>query len=216
MGGTIAITVRLPDGTEHRMARWTNALPNFLVNAKFYEKDSHHAQEYVKRGKDMQEDYKKHKKDRKFEFPMSPVYGGYTQLAPDGYGLVVVDMVNNKVLHSQGYTDFNYRTLLDVFGDLQELEEICALVKGGYATKATKNFDDVFKKNYIEVTESTIELLKECSMLFVNNYGPFTFVRYKEGDKKQLQKFMQDVKDLGFVLTDKEESRWKRFIAGRT
>lgn len=38
MGGTVAVTVVEPDGTEHRMARWTNSMSWFEVSTELLSK----------------------------------------------------------------------------------------------------------------------------------------------------------------------------------
>ena len=42
MGGTVGMTIRKPDGTELRMARWTNNIPYFVKNDRFFEFDKDH------------------------------------------------------------------------------------------------------------------------------------------------------------------------------
>lgn len=104
MGGTIAVTIRTPDGQEYRMARWTNSLPSFTKSLKFIQKDSEHIQEYMKPYFEMKEDYKQNHRTGKFKFNMTGCYNPWGQCAPLGYGLVVIDMVNNIIADSQGYT----------------------------------------------------------------------------------------------------------------
>jgi hypothetical protein len=132
MGGNLAITVREPDGKEHRMDRWTNSMPWFVDNIDLVEKRPEHIQDYLKTWNDFVEDWDEHgeaylaakveaekrakkeggyywdymPKDKEFTHNMTPVYATHRFLAPSEYGQVVVDMVNNKILHAQGYTDF--------------------------------------------------------------------------------------------------------------
>lgn len=107
MGGSIAVTLREPDGTEHRMIRWTNSLPWFVKNMRFVNKEQAHINHYMKKYNEMQKDWEKHRDDENFEFPMTDVYAPYPGgLAPAGYGLVVIDMVNNVILTMQNYCQF--------------------------------------------------------------------------------------------------------------
>src|SRR3989344_333452 len=105
MGGSIGITVREENGKEHRMCRWTNTLPWLITNIRLLNKDPAHIGGYLQRWDEMVEDFKKHSGDKKFEYPMTPVYAPYPFLAPHGYGLVVVDLQQNHILTSQGYTE---------------------------------------------------------------------------------------------------------------
>ena len=55
----------------------------------------------------MKKDWEQHKDDEKFEYPMTLCYTPYPAfLAPEGYGLVVVDMQKDTILSCQGYTSF--------------------------------------------------------------------------------------------------------------
>src|SRR3989344_6678036 len=104
MGGTVGLTIREPNGKEHRMARWTNILPWAIKNIRLLNKDEKHLQDVLKLWYEMRDDYLKHEKDKKFEFNMTECYAPHPYLAPIDYGLVVVDMVNNEILDYQGYT----------------------------------------------------------------------------------------------------------------
>lgn len=119
MGGNLALTVREEDGTEHRMDRWTNAMPWFITNMDLVNKNPAHLQGYLETWYGFVEDWNKNgaRFDQMqaagddgaydiFEHNMTPVYAGHQYLAPSEYGQVVVDYQNNVVLHSQGYTDF--------------------------------------------------------------------------------------------------------------
>jgi hypothetical protein len=66
----------------------------------------------MKQYNEMQKDWEKHRDDENFEFPMTDVYAPFPgTLAPAGYGLVVIDMVNNVILTMQNYCQF-----YDIFG----------------------------------------------------------------------------------------------------
>lgn len=123
MGGTIAVTLRKPDGIVHKMARWTNPLPEFVTNLAMINKDPSHVDEWMEQWNGMAKDWDDHlpeieaarKKygdkfwdhlNVKFRFPMTACYGGYRLLAPTGYGLVVIDQQKNHILTSQGYCSF--------------------------------------------------------------------------------------------------------------
>lgn len=131
MGGNLAITVREPDGKEHRMDRWTNSMPWFVDNIDLVEKRPEHIQDYLKTWYDFVKDWDEHgeaylkaraeaeKRAKKegghywgympkepFTHNMTPVYATHRFLAPSEYGQVVVDMVNNKILSNQHYTQF--------------------------------------------------------------------------------------------------------------
>lgn len=62
----------------------------------------------------MKEDWEKNKLSGNFDFNMTDVYFPSSGLAPEGYGLVVVDMVNDVILSSQGYCSFERLHLFEV------------------------------------------------------------------------------------------------------
>lgn len=85
MGGTVAMIIREPDGKEHRMARWTNNIPYFVMSDRFFEFDKDHFGIYQSwMNGDMEE---------------------YAQLSPISYGLIVCDFQSKTLLSNQGYTD---------------------------------------------------------------------------------------------------------------
>ncbi len=88
MGGSIRVIVREESGKVHKMVRWTNQLPYFVKNKRFFESDKNHIDEYVNRN----DSYK---------------MNNYDIMAPDGYGIVVFDFKKKKILSSQSYCGFD-------------------------------------------------------------------------------------------------------------
>ncbi len=106
MGGSIAVTIREENGTEHRMCRWTNSMPWGLNNVKMLSipPDPTHLAAYLKVWNEMRADYEANKSTGKFEFPMTDVYAPYPFLAPEGYGLVIMDFQRKTILSKNNYT----------------------------------------------------------------------------------------------------------------
>lgn len=135
MGGTLAVTVRKPDGTEERMARWTNATPWFINNMGLINKDPAHVESYMEPWNDMRRDWLEHEDEYNalvkrygspsdvpyeatkdlWDYPMTPCYAGHTMLAPAGYGLTVVDMQKDQILTCQGYTHYGRLHMAGVY-----------------------------------------------------------------------------------------------------
>lgn len=110
MGGTVAFTLRTPEGQEYRMRRWTNIMPWALTNMALVNKEPEHISEMLEQWLLMKNDYERNHKTKKFEHPMTDVYTPYHGrcLYPCDYGLIVVDMQKNKILSMQGYTSVGY------------------------------------------------------------------------------------------------------------
>jgi hypothetical protein len=98
MGGEIGLTVRLPDGTEHRMERWTNILPSLIYAPRFWNGDA-----------DVWKDALKHweteaaKKGRGKTIISSWEMYKHPYLAPSEYGILVVDYKTMTIVSAQGY-----------------------------------------------------------------------------------------------------------------
>jgi hypothetical protein len=89
MGGAVAVTVRKKDGTVFPMCRWTNSLPYWIKSREFIQNPEKQMEKFIEYGE--RSDYN-HSNSR---------------LAPEGYGLVVIDLKDNKIYTHQNYTSFN-------------------------------------------------------------------------------------------------------------
>jgi len=114
MGGTVAITLKTPDNKVYKMSRWTNIMPYFINNARLFLKEQKHIDDFLYQYNLMKKDWENNKASGNFDFNMTDVYFPSSGLAPEGYGLVVVDMVNDVTLSSQGYCSFERLHLFEV------------------------------------------------------------------------------------------------------
>ena len=97
MGGFIALTVRFSDGVERRTSCWTNILPEGLFSNEFYFEET--SEPYVRKWLDHVLEHRK--KDKEVE----EMWGGWNKLAPDDYGLVLLDYKTKTLIAGNGYTD---------------------------------------------------------------------------------------------------------------
>jgi hypothetical protein len=102
MGGAVGFTIRESDGTEHRMCRFTNYLPWYIVNKKMLDKDPEHLKFYTDSWKDLRKEAEEDP-----ECFQARMYGNYPYLAPTGYGLIVVDWQKDVIVSMQNYSTFN-------------------------------------------------------------------------------------------------------------
>lgn len=213
MGGSIGFTVRLPNGTEHRMTRWTNPIPDFIHNMKFINKDLRHFEEYQTQWNGMREDWLKHTKrcnkknhiNCKFNYLMTPVYAPYPYLAPTEYGLIVVDMMNNVIISCQGYSKIGQMYLM-------------SQTEGNKWERAQKFLDEgrvlSIYKDFKPIRKPVISLNKlkkrKLNLYTVNiNLSPFRVIEVPEKNYTLLKK---EVLKQGFKLTDEEEKIWAEEI----
>lgn len=228
MGGTVAVTLREPDGKEHRMYRWTNPLPGFVECIHLINKDPEYIQSYLRLWFEMAEDWKKHKEDEKFEFPMTACYAPYPGLlAPEGYGLVVLDMQKDKILSMQGYSSFGKMDEAALFlsmspnvftGDSDEhaphrrFAELfkAGRVKGRYSYEGKEvpqgeaNVEDLLKA--IRKRKSSDWVYYELDL------SPFTIEDFGDFSDQHASNFKARLIELGFELTDKENDIWDAWI----
>lgn len=105
MGGSVALTLREPNGTEHRMCRWTNILPWAITNLGLIEDRPEHLAEILEQWTSMRTDWDASQAGGvPCQHNMTSVYAPYPFLAPIEYGLVLVDGVHRIILTRQGYT----------------------------------------------------------------------------------------------------------------
>jgi hypothetical protein len=99
MGGAVTVVLREENGKTHVQDRWTNPLPCFVNNIRFVEKSPEHILEYLNNANQ--------------ETNVNPI-----PLAPAGYGLVVLDQQENRILSYQDYCSFGNIGAIDVKLDM--------------------------------------------------------------------------------------------------
>lgn len=96
MSGTLAITVRTKAGEIHRMTRPANLTYYFVHNVKFLSQDEAYLAEYIDQWQKMRGDWPHLGDSRENHNPIEV-------LAPQGYGLMVLDYQTNRILTCQLY-----------------------------------------------------------------------------------------------------------------
>ncbi len=213
MGGCVSVTIRTINGKEHRMCRWTNSLPNFVNNINLINKDEGHLQKYIKVWEDMSNSYNS---GDTINMPMSNIYVPNAGLYPTGYGLVLIDYQTNTILTSQSYSSLgtigSSEAGLAKMGRYQDKEKI---------QSEEERISDLFKraKEVIlrDLSERNIEdiTLEEFSkygseyMYALLDMSPWTIKDYLEDE---IDKMLEDILEMGFVLNDLEHKGWIEFM----
>jgi len=230
MGGNIGVTIREENGTEHRMSRWTNPIPWFINNLKFLNKNPSHLQEYLKTWYDMRTDWLEHKNDDKFELNMTPVYARHPYLAPDEYGLIVIDMQRNVILEYQGYTiiggihsaticyerdlgesmytdgEMDTNRLRELF-DAGKVKSIETFAKVASKSKYKKMTIDLSGQKFDEVIKTTPDFAR-----FLIDMSPYEVIHYEDRNSNEAKRMLRDIKKLGFKITPEEKKIWSQWI----
>ena len=238
MGGTTSITLRKPDSTEFRMTRWTNSMPWGVCNPRMFNADEKHMDEYLHQWLKMKDDWDRNHIGGKFENEMTDCYFPSAGLAPCGYGLTVVDHVNNVILDMQGYTSFHNMNVAGIALDITKTDEgryecrmddsnfLCFKefleddrIVGVEVINKEKNGLDVIPlptkdlSKLVDIIGNYDNPLKNKWFNFALDIHPFTIERFEECDSAETERMRQRVLELGFVLTDAENAEWDDFIA---
>lgn len=232
MGGSTGLTIREPDGTEHRMCRWTTMLPWAINNMRLINKDPEHIRAVLQEWKEMRADYERNKWNGKFKNNRTECYAPYPFLAPQEYGLVVVDMANEEILDYQGFKSAGSMHAAGILLDMFQLEsrkknpwganddydhvrfkEFYEAGRILEATRLSKNLEHINVKG--KSLQELIEMMKknrESLLEFELDMSPFKVTRYKECDPEDAQLLKLKLKELGFELSDEEKRIWAEWI----
>jgi hypothetical protein len=218
MGGTVAVTVRLESGEEYRMNRWTNALPFFFNNLKFFQKDRQHINEYLQQWKDMRDDWNKNHAAKKFEYNMTECYSPYPALlAPCDYGIVVFDFMKNAVVSCQSYSGFHYNMVYPKYYSPELYQAQTDLFKNNRILKI-RSFNELGGEVFNDPPKTLKDLKKllEGKDVFLKSFiydtSPFKVHQFSVGDSDELKETKKIILDLGFQLSDEESKEWDKSI----
>lgn len=227
MGGTLAVTIRDHDGVVHRMARWTNPTPFFINNLRFIEKDREHLKSYLDTWHKMRADWVQFGDSPQNPSPMSGCYATDESmvLAPQGYGLLVIDYVTGVVLHRQNYTTYGAHFLIGMGENgLEEIAEdsyIATLYDAGKlrALKLVRLGNDDEEDKPVELAYSSgMELVTQVhtqrlTMTFDIDMSPWQIVAF-QNTREAWQVFRQMCDNL-IGLTDQDKAAWEEWFDER-
>ena len=213
------MTLRLPNGIEHRMCRWTNIMPWAFTNLALIESRPEHIAALLEQWLLMKADWEKSQAaGTKPENNMTDFYAPHQVLAPNGYGLVVVDMVNKVIAHSQGYTDIG--TIFSASfhdGPTSDPDSNAYRFKQLFDSGKIKEFRQWgrekppitdFAGMSADAVITSLGMAGDRTGDFIVDMSPYTVERYAEHDYASAVKLRERVLELGFVLTSKEEELW--------
>lgn len=232
MGGTVAETIRKEDGSIIKMARRTGAYNHMFFSKEFNNGDIDKAvTEHIDIFMKMKEDFES---GEPYKYEMSPVYGGFTLLAPVDYGLVVIDIKNKKIHSMQDFDNpgFIYmiklsesmtfeQKILDSYNFLiennklliynnEELLGDCIQVFGKDASISTvqKIINDAYSSSDIKRKFTHDELF--YLRIMPDGLKDFEFISYDDSEK-ELLKYATNLASDGFEFSEEEINTWLEY-----
>jgi hypothetical protein len=157
-------------------------------------------------------------------------------LAPAGYGLVVVDIINKVILTQQGYTDLgviypvqialtmSQREHFPERGTEQHDDDLDRLLKFHKAgrVKTIKVWDreaKTMREQEFPQDMTIDDMLASCQGYRKNGWAglimdmsPYQIEKFPERNAQASEQMRQRILDLGFPLTESDEQGWREWV----
>ncbi len=226
MGGSIGVTIRDYRGKEHRMCRWTNALPDLVKNVDFLEGKEEPIIQYLADWYRMVLDQKlatqTHTPTR---YPMTEGYISHPYLAPEGYGLCLIDCTKKTIINCQGYSTLEHITSSEIVvcsdpkdpqDSYRRLWDAGKLrLKHSYGVPSPARNPEYWPQLDCQKAHLLMRNLGPGqSLTFILESEPWEIIDCKD-TANRWELIYTAVKGQGFVLTEHEESLWKAWIQER-
>lgn len=231
MGGSVALTIREPDGKEHRMEVLSRALGGYIHNLRIYQKDlglvrkiQQDADELI--AFETRENMQRAQRDL-------PPHEPFRFLAPSNYGLTVVDMAQNYILHYQACLrpcEFDsFPIMHEIFNngklgikpfespdEFSEQSRFKRLWETGRIRLITNLNEDTFPLEGKTLEEITKMIQSDRDSYFPLDTSPFKVETFPEYDFEGAKAVKARILELGFKLTPEEERIWEKWIREET
>ncbi|KAF2807733.1 uncharacterized protein BDZ99DRAFT_464645 [Mytilinidion resinicola] len=128
-GGAVAWALRLSNGQEYCMTRWTNVFPLITTNDAFLAEEPEAVQESLKDWLNMKEDWEHNQETGDYEFAMTGFYEPFdNKLCPNEYGFIFTDFMTKHIIACTSYCSFSEEALkkFDVSEAVAEIEGLNA------------------------------------------------------------------------------------------
>lgn len=244
MGGSVAWTLRLPDGTEHRMQRWTNVFSGIdgVTSADAFLMGKPEAiQESLGSWLSMKADWEDNHETGKFRENMTSVYAPYPYgLRPSEYGFFVTDFQNHTIISCQTYTRlFRYHIYAqymppgeikdgdtDVYGDplheryavlqaLHEAKRIVAYEDDHYEMKSTEGMSlPDIITAALKEHPNMNRRVKTLGYVGIKPVEPWRVLDFSAETKAGRRAAVKAVRALGFNMSKDEGTAFEKWIKG--
>ena len=234
MSGTLAITLREPDRTEHRLLGWNTVAPSFL-RAGIPEGDPGTIAHVLGSWTRMRADFEENGPDGPFRYRNTDWFAPPGLLAPAEYGLLVVDLAERVILDGQEGHPLDQVPLYRAIEDLEESES-------GFTCRVdsdTHRFFGLYRAGrvgrlYLPTAGSTVDLppgepekvlrllvesRKRLSLWthlrswFAIDISPLRLERFRYTSPKEMRRMRRRIRELDLLLSPEESRRWKEYLA---
>lgn len=127
MGGSLAVTIVDPEGTWHKMDRWTNPTPWYFTDTRFLNGDPALLKEFLDTWYEMVKEYDDYAngvigapEPRMSKTYCNREYSSRDLVAPSEYGLVFLDIPGKRFWHMQGYSSYDRLSITRLLMDEQD------------------------------------------------------------------------------------------------
>jgi len=183
MGGSISVTLIEENGSMHKMQRWTNPVPRFMKDMKFFQKDKEHIQNYLNGWLPLKEDWEKNGPNGPFKHAGTKDFFPSIGMSPAEYGILVIDLEKNKIFSIQNYTDVDGIERLNRKVDedddwFEKNESYKEFENAGRILESHDSSDRLFTRSKIDISpfelfwfEKTADNMQTCMDMIVREYG---------------------------------------------
>jgi hypothetical protein len=234
VSGFLSITLREPDRTEHRLLGWNTVAPSFM-RAGIPEGDPGAIAHVLGSWTRMRADFEESGPDGPFRYHNTDWFAPPGLLAPEEYGLLVVDLAEGVILDGQEGHPLDKVPLYRAFGDLEESDDTFTC----QVDSDTQRFFDLYQAGrvgrlYLPTAgsmvdlppgepEKTLRFLAASRKLlslethlrawFTIDISPLRLERFGYRNRKEMRRMRRRIRELGFTLSAAERRRWDEYLA---
>jgi len=187
LGGQIALTIRKKDGTEYRMERWTNILPDHIHTIDFWKGREDIWDETIKH---WQLESSKGSKGKTIISSWEMYKNPY--LAPSEYGILVIDYKTMSIVSCQRYIGISHLDYAKIQGH------------------------NIFNNNFNKFKDAAMIGKKILEFPGKDKWEVYELINhawkvysFKE-DRKGYRECKKCIEKLGFILNLEEEKIWRK------
>jgi hypothetical protein len=234
MSGFLAITLREPDGTEHRLLGWNTVAPSF-ARAGIPEGDPAAVAQVLASWTRMRADLAENGPEGPFRYLNTDWFGPPGLLAPEEYGLLVIDLTKGVILDGQEGHPLDQVPLHRVLDELEVVDGVVTCPEDAAAHRFAGLYGaGRVRTLYLPTLERKIDLppdepeflfrfLTELRgriahdtrlfSWFSLDLTPLRLERFAYRDPAQMRRMRRRVRELGFQPSPAESRRWRAHLA---